>query len=374
LENAMMSGKAHFAPRSPAGEWYFTRQARKVVVGQLRLNPPAERHHLSDFAGGLRLESVTEFVGCRCAGDGYRYLFLVRMGVGGAESASSSGSQSLIASLFPVKERSSAMGVVFSGLAIGRGIAFAAGGAAAQPWGWRSVFLLAGIPGLLLTGFMWLLFKETPRIHAQDKEVGPAPPMWEVAAFFARNHPILFSCRRPHSRHHVLGIRVDLDHARSGAAARHATNEGWLDRLHASGLMKSISTAGSEFLADWLARGRIDRIWIVPTCALTLSFPVCVAMEMAPSAWFVTLLVMLLGMTMGTHYSAPKGVNRFGCPRTHARLGDRDRRISAQPRRRQFRPLLTGFSPISSRRQGIPRTRTGRHPQSESCGRALHAG
>jgi hypothetical protein len=33
----------------------------------------------------------------------YWYLFLIRMGVGAAESASSPGTQSLIASLFPVR-------------------------------------------------------------------------------------------------------------------------------------------------------------------------------------------------------------------------------------------------------------------------------
>ena len=49
---------------------------------------------------------------------GYWHVFMVRMGVGAAESASAPATQSLIASLFPVNERASALGVVFSGLAI----------------------------------------------------------------------------------------------------------------------------------------------------------------------------------------------------------------------------------------------------------------
>jgi predicted MFS family arabinose efflux permease len=291
---------------------------------------------------------------------GYWHLFLVRMGVGGAESASSSGSQSLIASLFPMKERSSAMGVVFSGLAIGTGLAFAAGGAAAQAWGWRSVFLLAGIPGLLLAGFMWLAFKEPPRTHAQDKEVGPAPPMWKVAAFVARNRPILFS---------VVGLTL----ATMSSASVWTWTMPVLVRQHgmsltkaglivgtASGLMKFISTAGSGFLADWLARGRIDRLWIVPTCALTLSFPVCVAMAMAPSVWLVTLLVMILGMTMGTHYSAPKAVIVSVAPGHMRGSVAAIEELTLNLIGGGFGPLLTGF--LSDRLGG-----------KESAGRALAA-
>jgi predicted MFS family arabinose efflux permease len=291
---------------------------------------------------------------------GYWHLFLVRMGVGGAESASSSGSQSLIASLFPVKERSSAMGVVFSGLAIGTGIAFAGGGAAAQAWGWRSVFLLAGIPGLLLAGFMWLMFKEPPRTHSQDREAGPAPSMWKVAAFVARNRPILFS---------VVGLTL----ATMSSASVWTWTMPVLVRQHgmsltkaglvvgtASGLMKFISTAGSGFLADWLARGRIDRLWIVPTCALTLSFPVCLAMAVAPSVWLATVLVMILGMTVGTHYSAPKAVIVSVTPGHMRSSVAAIEELTLNLIGGGFGPLLTGF--LSDRLGG-----------KESAGRALAA-
>ena len=245
---------------------------------------------------------------CGALATSYWHLFLVRMGVGAAESASSPGTQSLIASLFPVNERSSAMGVVFSGLAIGTGLAFAVGGAAAAAWGWRSVFLLAGIPGLLLAGFMWLVLKEPPRVHAQDKDTAPAPPMWKVVAYVSRSRPILLS---------TIGLTL----ATMSSASVWVWTTPILVRQHAfslteaglivgaaAGVVKFISTAGSGFLADWLARGRIDRLWIVPTSAMALSVPVCVAMALAPSKWLVILLVMVLGLTMGTHYSAPKSV------------------------------------------------------------------
>ena len=238
---------------------------------------------------------------------GYWHLFLVRMGVGAAESASSPTTQSLIGSLFPPSQRAGALGVVFSGLAIGTGLAFAVGGAASEAWGWRSVFLIAGIPGLLLATVMWLGLKEPPRNYLAA-EVLPAPPMRKVVAHVARDPTILLT---------TIGLTLATMSSASVwvwttpilvRQQGFSLTEAGLIVGAAAGIVKFVSTAGSGFLADWLAKGRVDRLWIVPACALTLSAPVCLAMALAPSKALVILFVMILGLTMGTHYSAPKAV------------------------------------------------------------------
>jgi predicted MFS family arabinose efflux permease len=237
---------------------------------------------------------------------GYGYIFMVRMGVGAAESASAPASQSLIASLFPVRERASALGVVFSGLAIGTGLAFAIGGAITDTWGWRAVFLVAGIPGMLLAAFMWFFLQEPARTHAQEKAAAAAPPMWKVLAFVGGSPAVLLT---------ILGLTI----ATMSSASIWVWTTPVLVRQHgmslteaglvvgiAGGLVKFISTFGAGFLADWLARGRVDRLWVVPASALFLSAPVCFAMGLVQSKPLVIGLVWMLGLTMGAHYSSPK--------------------------------------------------------------------
>jgi len=274
---------------------------------------------------------------------GYWHVFMVRMGVGAAESASAPATQSLVASLFPVKERASALGVVFSGLAIGTGLAFAIGGAVSDLWGWRAVFLIVGFPGLLLAAFMWFFVEEPPRTHAQDDAAAEAPPMLEVLAFVARSPQVALT---------IAGLTV----ATISSASIWVWTTPVLVRQHgmslteaglivgtAAGLMKFISTAAGGFLADRLAAGRVDRLWIVPSCALGFSAPVCLAMGFTESSSVVIALVWTLGLTMGAHYSAPKAVIASVTP-SHMRgvvAGVQELAINLVGG--GFGPLLTGF-------------------------------
>lgn len=82
----------------------------------------------------------------------------------------------------------------------------------------------------------------------------------------------------------------------------------------AAGMLKFASTALSGFLADWIAKGRVDRLWIVPSCALTLSVPVAFGISFEPSPFVAAGLVFALGLTLGTHYSAPKAAIMTATP------------------------------------------------------------
>jgi predicted MFS family arabinose efflux permease len=274
---------------------------------------------------------------------GYWHVFMVRMGVGAAESASAPATQSLIASLFPVNERASALGVVFSGLAIGTGLAFAIGGAVSDHWGWRAVFLVAGIPGLLLATFMWFALIEPPRTHAQEKAAAAAPPMTEVLAFVGRSPQVALT---------IAGLTI----ATISSASIWVWTTPVLVRQHgmtlteaglivgtAAGLMKFISTAGAGFLADWLAKGRVDRLWIVPSGALALSAPVCIAMGLTDSKSMVIALVWILGLTMGAHYSAPKATIASVTPSHMRGAVAAIQELMINLIGGGFGPLLTGF-------------------------------
>ena len=81
---------------------------------------------------------------------GYWSLLLMRMGVGAAEAGGPPASVSIIGDLFERRELPTAMGVYYLAMGLGTGLIFLVGGYVAEFFGWRAVFLIAGIPGFLL--------------------------------------------------------------------------------------------------------------------------------------------------------------------------------------------------------------------------------
>lgn len=236
---------------------------------------------------------------------GFWFLFLMRMGVGAAESSTSPATMSLVASIFPVKRRAGAMGLVFSGTAIGTGLVFAVGGPVAQYWGWRAVFLLVGIPGIILAALMWRMVPEPPRSSDQNT-VGEAVPMLRVAKFFFTSRPVFFS---------TVGFTIVAMNIASVWVwiAPILIREQGLSLAQAgivvgiaAGVLKFASSILAGFLGDWLAKGRVDRLWIVPSTALALSVPIGFGIAFSSSAIIASGLVFMLGIALGTHYGAPK--------------------------------------------------------------------
>lgn len=88
----------------------------------------------------------------------YWQLIVVRIGVAVGEAGTSPPSHSVIADLYPVHRRSTAMAAFSLGPHVGLLLAFVVGGWAGQFWGWRAAFLVAGLSGLAfaLPCFMFL--------------------------------------------------------------------------------------------------------------------------------------------------------------------------------------------------------------------------
>lgn len=128
-------------------------------------------------------------------------LFLARMGVGCGEAGITPGASSLLADCFPRRVLPSAMAIYSMGVYLGQGLALIAGGylltyfVALGPrhlpligelHPWQMVFLLYGIPGLLLAG-LTLGLREPPRQpglpgHSTDARLS----LKEVAAYLFR--------------------------------------------------------------------------------------------------------------------------------------------------------------------------------------------
>lgn len=94
-------------------------------------------------------------------------LMVSRALVGAAEAGSTPTAVSLIADNFPHSRRATAIGLFSIGGGLGAVLSGAVGGAIAQDYGWRAVFFVAGVPGLLLAAIILFTVHE-PRRGAMD--------------------------------------------------------------------------------------------------------------------------------------------------------------------------------------------------------------
>jgi MFS family permease len=100
------------------------------------------------IAGSMALFSLMTVV-CNFA-TSFMHLLLARFGTGIGEAGTGPSINSIIADLYPPKQRATALSIYSAGLNIGLLLAFFGGGWIAQNYGWRAAFLVSGLPGLVL--------------------------------------------------------------------------------------------------------------------------------------------------------------------------------------------------------------------------------
>jgi MFS family permease len=100
---------------------------------------------------------------CGAIASNFTYLVLARMGVGAAESGASPASFSLVTDIFPLRQRSTAVSIYYAGAPAGQLVIFIVGGSLLAHFGWRTVFLVASIPGLVLAALLFFTGEEPVR-------------------------------------------------------------------------------------------------------------------------------------------------------------------------------------------------------------------
>ncbi|MET0658180.1 MAG: MFS transporter [Steroidobacteraceae bacterium] len=90
-------------------------------------------------------------------------LLIARVCVGVGESGCQPIGYALISDYFPAHQRATAMGWFLVGNSLGVTAGFAIGGALGAAYGWRTAFLVVGLPGLLLAIAMAVLMRNPPR-------------------------------------------------------------------------------------------------------------------------------------------------------------------------------------------------------------------
>ncbi len=96
---------------------------------------------------------------------GFVQLLVSRLFVGLGEATGAPATASIIADYYPREKRTSAMGVFSLAIPLGSMLGFTGGGYIAQHYDWRTAFLLAGAPGVLLALLLFLTVREPLRGH-----------------------------------------------------------------------------------------------------------------------------------------------------------------------------------------------------------------
>ncbi|MEQ1752607.1 MAG: MFS transporter [Micropepsaceae bacterium] len=157
-------------------------------------------------AGAVAVWSVMTAL-CGLAGN-YWQLVAARIGVGIGEAGSSPQSHSMIADMYAPHERSGALGFYALGVYLGGMLGFLIGAPLAEAWGWRPVFFVVGLPGLLISTLIFFTVSEPPRglFEGKAAEARKAQDWQETVA--ALRAAFAFIWHSQACRHVVIGVTL----------------------------------------------------------------------------------------------------------------------------------------------------------------------
>jgi len=260
---------------------------------------------------------------------GFYSLFAARIGVGVGEAGLSPAAYSLISDYFPPERRARALSVYALGISLGVGFAYLLGGMIiafanlAGPVripllgefrGWHLVFILAGLPGLLIAPFA-LLMREPRRAitDAQSRSV----PLSEVVAFIRERSTTFINL--------FLGLALVLS-AVHGAGAWWPTyfirTHGWsIGQISlVLGLLSLTAAVGGTYFGGYVSdrlqqKGVVDAT--IRTCAFGISVaaPFMVAAPLLQNPWFVVAAYAIANFFIMTPWGAAAAAVQLVTPR-----------------------------------------------------------
>lgn len=230
---------------------------------------------------------------------GFVSLLLSRVGVAAGEAASGPAVMSMVSDLYPRTQRGIAIGCITMGSAVGIGLGAWISGVLSDLHGWRTAFLVMGVPGVLVGLLMLFTVREPARGTYEGAEAS-APTKESVWA------TLVYIARVP-SVPRLLAAKLALQMAFGGFLLWAPT---FFIRVHdlttsemsagfgaVVGLSAILSAIIAGVVSDRLARG--GERWRAYYCAAVLAggSPFIVAMLFAPTptlafaALFVTSLI-----------------------------------------------------------------------------------
>jgi MFS family permease len=233
------------------------------------------------------------------------HLAAARVAVGVGEATISPSAHSIIADLYPPERRALPLGIYALGGHIGILIGFAFGGLVAERLGWRTAFVMVGLPGLVIAGIGWLTLREPARGQSEARQArSDTPGFGEVLRYLLKRRSF-----------------VHLNLAAALYAGVAGTFNVWgitfMQRIHGMGLAEAgvsfglatgipgvLGTLTSGWLVDRLAsRDRRWSIWI-PALGGVAMLPFSAAFVFADDPQ-LGLLAYAVQVFLSTFWMAP---------------------------------------------------------------------
>jgi len=234
---------------------------------------------------------------------GYWTLFASRMGVGVGEATCSPAGNSLIGDLYPPSKRARAISIFMLGLPVGIFMSNMLSGKIAKAYGWRSAFLIAAVPGLVLAAFA-LKIKEPARgsseavkIADHSREGSPymrvlsIPTMWWIILSGALHNFNAYAVNAFMPLY--LGTYHGLDVAKAGYISAVVL-----------GAVGVVGLLGGGLVADWVSKKSSNGRMLVSAFSLLISTP-CVYLALnrpKGDLWSFTILMGFGWMLIYVYY------------------------------------------------------------------------
>ncbi len=244
----------------------------------------------------------------------YVQLVLARIGVGIGEAGSSPQSHSMIADMYAPHERSRALGFYALGVYLGGMLGFLIGAPLAEAWGWRSVFFVAGLPGLLIAVLIYFTIDEPKRGLADgriEEAARPKPTRAETMEALKAAFRFIWVSRA--CRHVVIGLTLTSFVGYGGVmfAASFLKRTHGISGLEIGlvlgpivGLLGGMGALAGGWLADRLAQK--DQRWNAWVIAVAKAFAAPLVLGFYLSDDFTWALVFYLPATvLGAFYLGP---------------------------------------------------------------------
>ncbi len=227
----------------------------------------------------------------------YTQLVLARIGVGIGEAGGSPPSHSMISDIFPPNRRATALGFYSTGVSFGILFGFLFGGWLNEYFGWRTAFLVVGIPGVFLSGLIMLTLREPTRGLIEQKTVtAESVPLKKVIQTLWESRTF---------RHLSLAASLNAFSGYSTASwtasfmiRSHEMSTGELGTWLAIiiGLCGAIGVFFGGMAADWLSpRDKRWYIWL-PAISGFIAVPFMVAVYLADTPYLALSMMLIPGL------------------------------------------------------------------------------
>ncbi|MEI9851332.1 MAG: MFS transporter [Sphingomonas sp.] len=233
-------------------------------------------------------------------------LMLCRVVVGIGEAGVQPPAVAIVSDLYPREKRGTALALLSIGLPVGTLAGAIGAGYLADAYSWRTVFVILGVPGLLLALIAWATLRDPPRGLSDGLVVAagdPAPRTLDTIRHLARLRSF---------RHIVAGLALTYFAAAGiGSFLPQYFARTFALGLGATGLMFGLVASGSNLVGnvaggvtvDWISRR--DPRWYawLPGIGIFCAAPLYILSFTIPEPVLATAVLVLAGMVLFLHYA-----------------------------------------------------------------------